>query len=68
MPTTIEVIKWKGAWPKEAIHVKKCGQDVGQGERQEVAMNKSPVIVHIKARSKVLISQLNVRACLVVLR
>ena len=20
--TTIEVIKWKGAWPEEAIHVK----------------------------------------------
>ena len=22
------VIKWKGAWPEEAIHVNFCGQDV----------------------------------------
>ena len=48
------VIKWKGAWPDEAIHVKKfCGQDVvrrSQGALCEVAMNKSP------ARSKVLIT------------
>ena len=26
--TDIEVIKWKGAWSEEAIHVKFCGQDV----------------------------------------
>ena len=26
--TAIEVIKWKGAWPEEAIQVKFCGQDV----------------------------------------
>ena len=50
-------IKLKGACHEEAIHVD--GQDVSQGalrERQEVAMNKIPVIAHIKARSKVLIT------------
>ena len=40
-----------------------CGQDVikrSQGalcERQEVAINESPVIAHIKAKSKVLITK-----------
>ena len=51
----------EGVWPEEAIHVKLlragCGQEPGSiMQRQEVAMNKSPVIAHIKARSKVLIT------------
>ena len=28
----LKVIKWKGMWPKEDIHVKFCRQDVGQEE------------------------------------
>ena len=56
------VLKWK----EEVIHVKKilrvgCGQEepgilMRVKLRQEVALNKGPVIAHIKARSKALIT------------
>ena len=58
--TAIEVVKWKGRGPRKPYMQKNfAGRMRGQGalcKRQEVAMNKSSVIAHIKARSKVLIT------------
>ena len=46
------IIKWKGAWSEEAIHVKILRAGCCQ-EEPLIALNETPVIAHIKARSNV---------------
>ena len=44
--TTMEVMKWKGAWPKEAIHAKLlragCGQEEPGQYVSEISNKKLP--------------------------
>ena len=64
--TGIKVIEWR-AWPEEAMHVKFCGGQESMNQWQEVALNKSPVIAHIKASKLTLILHVGVpsRPCAV---
>ena len=56
--TVIEVIKWRGAWPKEALHVKFCGQDV--------VRRSQGALVHSEDRTELL--KLTQRTCSVAQR
>ena len=46
--TTIEVIKWKGAWPEKAIHVKILRAGCGQEEPGSIMQVKLAGSYHVQ--------------------